>query len=940
MNEFKVHHHVSELMNQLGIRSSDTVGAEVYTDMLLKNTTPYITTNVSANQAKRKIAESSKTPIEFLAKYDELKSKNVRDLDSLVFLLSKLCEEQETKEVLEKNFKDKAEAAGATTQAHKIPQMPAPGSKYTPQDVLEIQMQLQKLKEGPVIAQTTSSEMLRKALSEKQIKRNVNVPHQPDWLFHRSALTLDFMVGVDGPTDANIIPLGTLPTAMQEQAIIDDILCCMQGIEGKYILARALIERYAPKEFMIDQSLDSSLQEMVKRILPLCSNYSTVVRFIEEKSAFEYGLVNHALSSAMRTLVKDYMVLVAQLEQQLRLGSLSLQKLWFYIQPSMRTLEILSVIANSVNRGECIGGAVLSLLHEKTSSMIGDIKGQELCLYLTQSACVPYFEILEKWIYKGRINDPYSEFLVEENETIQKEKLQEEYNDSYWEGHYTICRERIPVFLEQVADKILNTGKYLNVVRLCGRDVKCPYAEEVVYTLKEKKYYDQIEKAYSYASKLLLDLLIDEKELLARIRSIKHYFLLDKGDFIVQFMDMTEDEMKQDVENIMPTRLESLLELALRTSTANVDPYKDDLKVNLLPYDLITQMFNILSIETSWEGDYKKYRRDPTDINLSCLESFSFDYVVKWPVSLVVNRKALTRYQLLFRYMFYTKYVERQLCSIWIGNKAAKTYSLQSARWYSAAFALRQRMLNFVQNFEYYMMFEVVEPNWHTFQINMESVSNVDDVLAYHTDFLNNCLKDCMLTDLQLLKIVLKLMTDCVTFSNFMHRLNMSIEVSAETNPSQKSVHGGQTAADRKMASEKLKTKSKVVSEHVDEILRNESFERTIGTFDANFSRLLLELLEKIMEYTASNVEVKLLNILHRLDFNGFYTEKLEAMAAEKALLETSTHSSESDFKKLSSSTSWPTSFTSLRPDNVRYVPGVHYRRPGPPSTSSTSGST
>ena len=53
---------------------------------------------------------------------------------------------------------------------------------------------------------------------------------------------------------------------------------------------------------------------------------------------------------------------------------------------------------------------------------------------------------------------------------------------------------------------------------------------------------------------------------------------MDKGDFIVQFMDMTEDEMKQDVENIMPTRLESLLELALRTSTANVDPYKDDLK--------------------------------------------------------------------------------------------------------------------------------------------------------------------------------------------------------------------------------------------------------------------------------------------------------------------------------------------------------------------------
>ena len=29
----------------------------------------------------------------------------------------------------------------------------------------------------------------------------VNVPHQPDWLFERPYLTLDFVVGVDEPTD-------------------------------------------------------------------------------------------------------------------------------------------------------------------------------------------------------------------------------------------------------------------------------------------------------------------------------------------------------------------------------------------------------------------------------------------------------------------------------------------------------------------------------------------------------------------------------------------------------------------------------------------------------------------------------------------------------------------------------------------------------------------
>lgn len=62
-------------------------------------------------------------------------------------------------------------------------------------------------------------------------------------------------------------------------------------------------------------------------------------------------------------------------------------------------------------------------------------------------------------------------------------------------------------------------------------------------------------------------------------RSIKHYFLMDKGDFFVHFMDLTEEELKKPVDDIVPPRLEALLELALRMSTANTDPFKDDLKV-------------------------------------------------------------------------------------------------------------------------------------------------------------------------------------------------------------------------------------------------------------------------------------------------------------------------------------------------------------------------
>lgn len=50
----------------------------------------------------------------------------------------------------------------------------------------------------------------------------------------------------------------------------------------------------------------------------------------------------------------------------------------------------------------------------------------------------------------------------------------------------------------------------------------------------------------------------------------------------------------------------------------------------------------------------------------------------------------------------------------------------------------------------------------------LRQASNIDDVLSHHTSFLDNCLKDCMLTNPELLKIFSKLMSVCVMFTNCM----------------------------------------------------------------------------------------------------------------------------------------------------------------------------
>lgn len=70
---------------------------------------------------------------------------------------------------------------------------------------------------------------------------------------------------------------------------------------------------------------------------------------------------------------------------------------------------------------------------------------------------------------------------------------------------------------------------------------------------------------------------------------------------------------------------------------------------------------------------------------------------------------------MIFRYLFYCKYVERIVCQVWKSNKIAKKFPISVAKQYRTSFALRQRMLHCVQNLEYHMMVEVVEPHWITF---------------------------------------------------------------------------------------------------------------------------------------------------------------------------------------------------------------------------------
>jgi len=157
--------------------------------------------------------------------------------------------------------------------------------------------------------------------------------------------------------------LRLLPHATQEAVLVREVLMALTGVEGTYIRVPGVTSatdangtapppasvfgmRGSPAKsssvkarhvhFALDESCaDRGLVSQASAVLPLCEAASRVRDFIGTHSRHEYGSISHALVGAMRTMLREFDVLVAQLDGLYRTGNhggLSMQKLTYFLQ--------------------------------------------------------------------------------------------------------------------------------------------------------------------------------------------------------------------------------------------------------------------------------------------------------------------------------------------------------------------------------------------------------------------------------------------------------------------------------------------------------------------------------------------------------------------------------------------------------------------------------
>ena len=732
----------------------------------------------------------------------------------------------------------------------------------------------------------------------------------------------------------------------QEQILLYELINACMGMEGRYI--RAVVQNPSNHHPQNDATTTPSscnpmdevqfrlyddvqcrwdviVRRLIEDMLLLPTLFVRIQYFIHQHTpGYEYGHVMQAYCHRLGQLLHEYIGTVVLWYQQYKDGSLTLTKFQIQLHSSIRTLSILYQICQVVQPHK--GGALINAIRQwQHICADGDTTSEQMVASLLDAVSVPFMKRLLEWLEMGVLtDDPHSEFMIAGCHDPH----------TSWENQYTLSNSNVLegfFATEQLVEQTLATGRYWNAIQSCqnGRpnEIMVPTTNNEVssaittiqYSSNASSISEFIQSKYRDASRSLVRLLMDDYDIVNVFRTMKQYFLLEHGDFFVNFLDCAEEELLKDVTLLSRTRMQHWIDSCRQTCDQSDEEVENDDKPSNGPalldglqcristdgladyLDKLHAASGGLDTKDAWTPMRHTYggTLTSTKSELTGLDTFYLDLAtIPFPLSTVLSSSAMGCYHLLFRHLFYARYVERRMVSIWNDHQMMK--ELKSLRGpMGATFLLRQRMLHLLQNLIYYMMFEVIEPSWLIMEKAIRvptsnTEQTVDDILQHHTQFLQRTLEACLLTNRDVVRALTKLLKTCLLFSEQMKRFMKATKLEEERNTvaieKQKEVQHDfySRLTKRTFAKASIKhlqenfrrnrndrsDRVQRQSARIEREVCGEPFRRMITRFEEVFSRNLKDFMIQINN-SDDIYHTHKVNLCIRLDYNGYITSSL-----------------------------------------------------------------
>ncbi|KAK7517372.1 spindle pole body component alp6 [Phyllosticta citriasiana] len=514
-----------------------------------------------------------------------------------------------------------------------------------------------------------------------------------------------------------------------ETALLRDLPFTLQGLSSSNLAFAA------PSTLKIPATLPAPLVSLLHTLAEPSLLYRNLSEFVDSS---EGGLVGQSLRSALGIELRAYLGLVATLEGQIRRAlsmlddsqprqgigkaGVTLKRCVIWTREATMGLRLMSLIIEE-SKGKK-GGELISLIHSFSLSHGDPFVGafaERLLAHVTR----PFYDMLRQWIYDGELSDPYQEFFVSEQyEDANDENAGKGAATSVWEDKYKLNDKMTPTIVSpEFANKVFLIGKTLNFIRYgCGDAAWVEsYSKDAS---RELRYGDtaalerNIGEAYKTTMARLIHLMANKFKLFEHLRALKKYILLGAGDFIAVLMESLSSNLDQPANTQYRHTLTAQLEHAVRNSNAQYDSPE-------VLRRLDSRMLELSHGEIGWDV-------------------FTLEYKIDAPVDVIVTPMGSKQYLKMFNFLWRVKRVEFALGSTWRRCMTAARQFLGAVEdrlgsdWKKARCTVAE-MIHFVNQLQYYILFEVIESSWNELQERMRRPeATLDDLIQAHAQYLTN----------------------------------------------------------------------------------------------------------------------------------------------------------------------------------------------------------
>ena len=365
----------------------------------------------------------------------------------------------------------------------------------------------------------------------------------------------------------------------------------------------------------------------------------------------------------------------------------------------------------------------------------------------------PYLRYLALYLTEGRVFDPHGEFFIQVAKDVNVG------SNSFWsEGHrmrYDHGKECVaaPSFLLAVAERILLSGKALNLLNKEGirerQGLLIPLLEG--HSLKCSNSFADVENKEN-VPKSARKIAIEEfranfrkpKETLKlpQMDSSKHNLLraLFREEVNFEFRKVSNHVEGETDSCFCPPQehLDSCVTFPIKDYCQTVE---EELLQSINLADHLSTFMKHLkssSMLQSFDGGGMGEGEDNV---------YSINYKVTWPLSLLVTKEALSKYELFFRRLFEFKGLERQLAHSWQEQQLLRQQRLDATETSLRECLLGKEMLHFVNNYLTFMTFETLDSKWEVLQTKVRSARAIQEAIREHENFIDSVICSCHLLD-------------------------------------------------------------------------------------------------------------------------------------------------------------------------------------------------